>query len=136
MRKQVILFILLGKWLWIDPTNEAYVMDENQQLLSIFEVRERIIQNNPIELNADANWNNQSKVVKEYYLDEYMAKNLFYLSYILHSTYGADSRTPGNTMEFLRLEPMEVEQGEAVKSNTFNNITLREYSTNNPQLLR
>ena len=126
----------LGKWLWIDPTNEAYVMDENQQLLSIFEVRERIIQNKPIELNADANWNNQSKVVKEYYLDYYMAKNLFYLSYILHSTYGADSRTPGNTIEFLRLKPMEVEQGETVMSASFNDITIREYSTNNPQLLR
>ena len=31
---------------------------------------------------------------------------------------------------------MEVEQGETVKSNQFNNITLREYFTNNPQLLR
>ena len=65
-----------------------------------------------------------------------MAKNLFYLSYILHSTYGADSRTPESTIEFLRLKPMEVEQGETVKSNTFNHITIREYFTNNPQLLR
>ena len=126
----------LGKWLWIDPTNEAYVMDENQQLLSVFEVRERIIQGKPIELNAEANWNNQYKVSKEYYLDYYMAKNLYYLSYILHSSYGADSRTPESTIEFLRLKPMEVEQGETVKSNTFNHITIREYFTNNPQLLR
>lgn len=128
--------VQLGKWLWIDPTNEAYVMDENQQLLSVFEVRERIIQDQPIVLNEGANWNNQYKVSKEYYLDEYMAKNLFYLSYILHSTYGTDSRTSGKTIEFLRLIPMEVEQGETVKSNTFNNITIREYFTNNPQLLR
>lgn len=62
--------------------------------------------------------------------------NLFYLSYILHSMYGADSRTPGNTIEFLRLKPMEVEQGETVMSAPFNDITIREYSTNNPQLLR
>ena len=120
----------------IDPTNEAYVMDDNQQMLSIFEVRERIIQDQPIVLNAEANWNNQYQVRKEYYLDEYMAKNLFYLSYILHSSYGADSRTPGNTIEFLRLEPLEVGQGEAVRMNQFNKFTLREYSTNNPQLLR
>ena len=126
----------LGKWLWIDPTNEAYVMDDNQQMLSIFEVRERIIQDQPIVLNAEANWNNQYQVRKEYYLDEYMAKNLFYLSYILHSSYGADSRTSGNTIEFLRLEPLEVEQGKDVRMNQFNKFTLREYSTNNPQLLR
>lgn len=126
----------LGKWLWIDPTNEAYVMDENQQLFSVFEVRERIIQDKPIELNAEANWNNQSKVSKEYYLDYYMAKNLFYLSYILHSTYGADSRTPESTVEFLTLKPKEVEQGVPVEETQSDNVTIREYFTNNPDLLR
>lgn len=31
-------------------------------------------------LNEDANWNNRSKQEKEYYIDEYMAKNLYIMS--------------------------------------------------------
>ena len=33
----------MKKWLWIDPTFDAYVMNEKGELLSIEEVRERLI---------------------------------------------------------------------------------------------
>lgn len=67
----------LKKWLWIDPTNDAYVMNEKGELLSIAEVRERLVSNKPLILNPEANWNHISSVTKEYYLDNYMAKNLY-----------------------------------------------------------
>jgi len=67
----------LNKWLWIDPTNNAYVMNENGELLSIAEVRERLIKNKPLILNPDANINRVYSVVKENYLFNYMAKNLY-----------------------------------------------------------
>ena len=67
----------LSKWLWIDPTNNAYVMNEKGELLSIEEVRERLINNKPLILNPDANVNRNYTVVKENYLYNYMAKNLY-----------------------------------------------------------
>lgn len=67
----------LNKWLWIDPTNNAYVMNEKGELLSIAEVRQRLIANKPLILNPDANANRIYTVKKENYLYEYMAKNLY-----------------------------------------------------------
>jgi hypothetical protein len=67
----------LNKWLWIDPTNCAYVMNENGELLSIAEVRDRLTNDKPLILNPDANVNRKYSVVKENYLYNYMAKNLY-----------------------------------------------------------
>ena len=70
----------LEKWIWVDPTFAAYVTDENGLLLHPGEVRYRLQNDLPLILNEDANWNNRSKQDKEYYLDEYMAKNLYIMS--------------------------------------------------------
>lgn len=67
----------LDKWIWMDPTNNAWVTDENGQLLGISEVRERLRANRPLKLNKEANWNNLNQLTKEGYLDEYMSKNLY-----------------------------------------------------------
>ncbi len=67
----------LNKWLWIDPTNDAYVMNEKGDLLSIAEVRERLINDKPLILNPEANLNHVNSITKEYYLYNYMAKNLY-----------------------------------------------------------
>jgi hypothetical protein len=67
----------LKKWLWIDPTNDAYVMNEKGELLSIAEVRDRLVNNKPLILNPEANWNHIESVTKEDYLYNYMAKNLY-----------------------------------------------------------
>lgn len=69
----------LDKWLWMDPTFNAYVEDDKGNLLSIEEVRSRLIANQPLVLNEDANWNNKKTYTKEYYLDYYMAKNLYWM---------------------------------------------------------
>jgi hypothetical protein len=67
----------MKKWLWIDPTNDAYVMNEKGELLSIAEVRERLVGDLPLILNPEANWNHRSSITKEEYLYSYMAKNLY-----------------------------------------------------------
>lgn len=69
----------LKKWLWIDPTFDAYVMNEKGEMLSISEIRERIINNMPLKINQDANRNHNEPVIKEQYLYNYMAKNLYAL---------------------------------------------------------
>ena len=68
----------LQKWLYIDPTMDAWVMDENGMMLSIAEVRERLVNGQPLVLCETANWNHESQQTKEYYLETYMAKNLYY----------------------------------------------------------
>ncbi len=68
----------LGKWLYIDPTMDAWVMDENGTMLSIMEVRERLIDGRELVLCETANWNHENIQTKENYLDNYMAKNLYY----------------------------------------------------------
>ena len=68
----------LQKWLYIDPTMDAWVTDENGTLLSIAEVRERLINDQSLVLCETANWNHESQQTKEYYLETYMAKNLYY----------------------------------------------------------
>lgn len=80
----------LNKWIWIDPTFNAYVMDENDNMLSIAEVRQYLIDGKPLFVNQDANWNNETKQTKELYLDGYMAKNLYWLQVPLNNKAGID----------------------------------------------
>lgn len=81
----------LHKWLWMDPTNDAYVMNEKGELLGISEVRERLINDKPLILNPDANWNHKTSIIKEEYLYKYMAKNLYALQCFV--TGGGESKS-------------------------------------------
>lgn len=97
----------LNKWLWVDPTHEAYVMDENGVMLSIAEVRERLRNDQPLQLNEDANWNNRQKTYKEYYLDRYMAKNLYYLICMDYARFDAETVKEGQTYRYIALMPYD-----------------------------
>lgn len=96
----------LQKWIWIDPTFNAYIKDENGILLSIAEVRERLINNKPLFLNEDANWNNKNKQTKKYYLETYMAKNLYWIQCIDNSRFNAESRYRNNENKYISLMPV------------------------------
>ncbi len=80
----------LGKWLWMDPTFNAYLTDENGLLLSIAEVRERTIKGDPLILNQDANWNGEPRTQK-WYIDTYMVKNMYWFNCQTVSGFGGDS---------------------------------------------
>ena len=43
-------------------------------------------------LNEEANWNHESMQTKEHYLEEYMAKNLYYMGCYLHQSFGVEMR--------------------------------------------
>ncbi len=85
----VVFLPALGRWVWMDPTNDAYVMDEGGRLLGPGEVRERLINDKPLRLNEDANWNHRSRVLASQYLYDYMAKNLFALLYYYRTAQGS-----------------------------------------------
>ncbi|MCM1075809.1 MAG: hypothetical protein NC411_00425 [Bacteroides sp.] len=87
----------LNKWVWADPTFAAFVRDENGLMLHPGEVRQRLIANQPLILNEDANWNHESQQTKENYLDYYMAKNLYYISAITFNRQAPEGDTTQST---------------------------------------
>ncbi|AXY73885.1 transglutaminase domain-containing protein [Paraflavitalea soli] len=125
----------LKKWIWADPTNDAYVMNEKGELLGIQEVRERIIRNEPLILNPTANWNHRSSTTKEDYLYRYMAKNLYILQSPAHSTWNMEAPEPGKTIQYIQLLPLDYfKQGPDKKESTSqkSGTTYQYYNTNNP----
>ncbi|HLK29171.1 MAG TPA: transglutaminase domain-containing protein [Puia sp.] len=125
----------LKKWIWIDPTFDAYVMNEKGELLSIEEVRERIIHDEPLIISPDANWNHKVSETKEYYLNYYMAKNLYKLECAASSEYDLETQTSGKKITYIELLPLDYFMQTPQKSestNKNNNTTFISYKTNNP----
>lgn len=85
----------LGKWLWMDPSFNAWVSDEHGNLLGIEEVRQYLIDGKTLVLNEEANWNNETKQTAEHYLHYYMAKNLYYVSARADSEYDSETESEG-----------------------------------------
>ena len=127
----------LKKWVWIDATENAYVMNERGEMLSIEEVRDRLIQGKPLILNADANWNNKNMTRKERYLESYMAKNLYMLECPVSSQYNMETPLEGTSIEYVRLLPLEYNeqtpQREVVTDSALKRTWVT-YKTNNPRL--
>ena len=127
----------LNNWIWIDPTFDAYVMDEKGNLLGIQEVRERLIKGLPLILNADANWNRTNLQTKEHYLDYYMAKNLYRLQTPLVSEYNTETWETGKEVTYVELLPLDgIEQTpqEREETNDKTGTKFIYYKTNNPDI--
>ena len=124
----------LKKWLWIDPTNYAYVMNEKGELLSVDEVRDRLIHDKPMILNPDANWNHKESKTKQEYLYQYMAKNLFRIECPLESKY--DNETWNNVKMIDYVELLSLNAYNQLPQKTislpYKGITIINYKTNNP----
>lgn len=127
----------LNKWLWIDPTNDAYVMNEKGELLSIEEVRSRIIHDKPLILNPEANWNHKVSKTKEEYLYQYMAKNLYRMECPLESKYDYETWKTGKVVTYVELLSLNAYKQLPQKNTTTNSktgTTFINYKTNNPSL--
>lgn len=101
----------LQKWLYIDPTMDAWVTDEQSTMLSIAEVRERLIDGRELVLCPTANWNHETPQTKEYYLETYMAKNLYYQVCKKRSFFNQESTYRSINNEDIRLIPEGFENG-------------------------
>lgn len=123
------------KWLWIDPTNDAYVMNEKGDLLSIEEVREKIISDKPLILNPEANWNRKTSKTKEEYLYQYMAKNLYRMECPVESKYDTETSESGKVITYVELLPLGAYNESPQKTKkTYpkSGTTFVHYKTNNP----
>jgi len=125
----------LKKWIWIDPTFDAYVMNEKGELLGIEEVRERLINDKPLILNPEANWNREESQTKAEYLGNYMAKNLYRLQCPLLSEYDSETWEKGKEITRIELIPLDgIEQTPQKNVESFPESKFIYYKTNNPNL--
>lgn len=127
----------LKKWIWIDPTFDAYVMNEKGELLGLEEIREKLINSKTLILNPEANWNNKESQTKEYYLQTYMAKNLYRLETPLISEYDSETWKSGKEIIYVELLPLDgIEQNPQKNEqiNTKTGVKFTHYKTNNPSL--
>jgi hypothetical protein len=129
----------LNKWLWMDATNDAYVMNEKGELLGINEVRNRLIRDQPLIVNPDANWNHRESTTKDYYLYYYMAKNLYRFYCTLESSFDIETPKVGKTIVFVYLVPAGY--GKFIhtpfRTETFDKetkTTVIHYTTHNPDI--
>jgi len=79
----------LNKWIWMDPSFNAWITDDAGNLLGLSEVRAKLISNEPLVINPEAN-HYDSATDKEWYLDYYMTKNLYALEANCYNGYGAE----------------------------------------------
>jgi hypothetical protein len=79
----------LGKWLYMDPSFQAYFMDRDSVILNPREVREAFIRGDSLILNGDLDLNGEPYDPLQY--KSYMAKNLFRFMVPLKSEFGYES---------------------------------------------
>lgn len=119
-----------NKWLWMDPTFNAYVSDKHGNLLSVAEVREGLINGMDLVLNEDANWNNQNAVSKEYYLGYYMSKNLYWIRCHVSNFWDIETlKANSPLLEYINLYPGTFN---IVKASRRNIHESRVYEISNP----
>lgn len=92
----------LNKWIYLDPTFQAYFMDQDSTLLGPAEIRRKMIAGEELVINDDLNWNGQPHSKKQYF--NYLAKNLFRFCCPVGSEFGYESRK--DNRDWVYLDPV------------------------------
>ncbi len=122
----------LKKWLWMDPTFMAYVMNEDGGLLSIEEVRARLIAGKPLILNPDANRNHAVRQTISDYLGYYMSKNLYKLECPISSEYNYETKGDNKATAYVALLPGKTHPAPESQKDKHGVATYQLYFTNSP----
>jgi len=93
-----------GKWIYMDPQDNAYIKDEKGNFLSIEEVRQRLIDGLPLVLNPTANYHH-IPASKEDYLYTFMAQHIYRMISPLNSRFDSETRSQGKLLEYVELLP-------------------------------
>jgi hypothetical protein len=117
----------LKKWVWIDPTFEVYVMDENQNMLNVYEVRQGLIKNQKLVVSEGVNLNGKTVEGSTWYLN-YMSKNLFRFIVPINSQTNYES---SNMPSYIELIPLYYNPEKAPIGAKIDKGTGYKYYTNN-----
>jgi hypothetical protein len=92
----------LKKWIWMDPTFEVYMMDSNNNLLDVNQVRQRMIDNKNLTVSEGFNENGKPEGGSAWYI-KYMSKNLFRFIIPIRSQSDYESSNMPSYIELLPL---------------------------------
>jgi len=125
----------LNKWIWMDPTFDTWVKDENGNYLNIEEVRERLVKVLPVKPSPGINWNGKKHDGEEY-LHHYMAKNLFQLNIPLNScaAYENTDYKPRNERIMLPKSSQNLSDTLYIKGRTYIQLLSVNYKPKNIEL--
>ncbi|AMR30757.1 hypothetical protein A0256_04625 [Mucilaginibacter sp. PAMC 26640] len=120
----------LNKWVWMDPTFNAYVTDAKGNLLNIEEVRQRMVDGKDLVISEHVNWNGKP-LSQDYYLGYYMRKNLYWLQCAVKSEWDLETSKPGKPVsQYLNLYPGTYNTLHQTKKITRGS---EQYALNNPK---
>ena len=92
----------LNKWIYIDPQENAMIKDEKGNLLSIAEVREHLVKQQPLFLNSTANYHGVP-TRKEEYVDKFLGEHLYRMICPVNSACNMETRN-GNAKDIKYVE--------------------------------
>ncbi len=125
----------LNKWVWLDAMNNACVLDEQDRMLSILEVRQRLLAGQPLRLNATADYH-QTPVEKTDYLEHFMGLHLFRMLCPLRSEYNSETPRPGHDQVYVELLPLHSAEPEpdSFENHQYKGYRVINYRTHNAAL--
>jgi hypothetical protein len=115
----------LKKWIYMDPSFNAYFVDEDGNLLDFREIRERLISNKPLFVNEDNTWISRIVSYKTYIADNFIR---FSCSAVSAFDYGTADKDRG----YIELVPKKLNlAGKRVMAQSDGYAT-KTYFTSNP----
>ncbi|OQY02333.1 MAG: hypothetical protein B6I20_06955 [Bacteroidetes bacterium 4572_117] len=123
----------LQKWLYMDPTWEAYFMDSDSIILGPLEIRQRIASQKPLLVSGNINYNGQKYMTKSMY-KWYMSKNLFRFYCTELSEPGYETKEGIKT--FVHLYPTNYHTEKIGKSDTTKNVYIDIYTNDKNYFLK
>ena len=123
----------LNRWVWADPSFNVMLQDSQGSFVGISEVREGLISGESFQFATEAMIRNE-ELTKAFYLDYYMAKNLYACISPLEAQYGYEGSSGERTR--IALVPASVYQHSEQHSRSFSFRESRytEYMISNPDV--
>jgi hypothetical protein len=124
----------LGKWLWMDPSFNTYVMDKYNNPMSIEEVREGLIAGRQFKLSEGANVRG-NRIKESFYFDYYMTKNLYAMVTPLEARYGYEG-SPGQRFVVMLVPAIEYPENpqDCIQQYSFRESIFTRYIISDPRL--
>lgn len=115
----------LKKWVYMDPSFNAYFMDEQRNVLSFQEIRERMIRKRRLLVNNDNAWASSEAAYIAYIANNFVRFSCPFVS-------GFDYETPGKDSSYVELVPKSLmNHGKHIVRKGKDQIITR-YFTSNP----